>query len=56
MRCMIIRKADRNTDIDGPFAELEIRQVFEIEDFGPNFTPEMRDKDARPRARTATQS
>ena len=28
-------------------AELEIRQVFEAEDFGDNFTPELREQEAR---------
>ena len=28
-------------------AELEIRQVFEAEDFGENFTPDLREQDAR---------
>jgi hypothetical protein len=33
-------------------AEFEIRPVFEAEDFGPNFTPELREREARLRART----
>jgi hypothetical protein len=28
-------------------AELEIRQVFEMEDFGPEFTPELREQEKR---------
>ena len=33
--------------------EIEIRQVFETEDFGAALTPEMRDKEERMRAHTA---
>ncbi len=38
-----------------PFGEgvaLELRQVFEIEDFGPEFTPELREQESRLRAQT----
>lgn len=38
-------------DGDGEL-ELEIRQVFEAEDFGPEFTPEMREHEERMRAQT----
>jgi hypothetical protein len=31
-------------------AEIEIRQVFEAEDFGPAFTPELREQEERLRA------
>src|SRR2546428_5596022 len=34
--------------------EVEIRQVFETEDFGDNMTPEMRKQEERIRAQTAT--
>ena len=34
-------------------AEIEIRQVFEAEDFGPAFTPELREQEERLRARMA---
>jgi hypothetical protein len=34
-------------------AELEIRQVFEDADFGDEFTPELREREARMRAATA---
>jgi hypothetical protein len=34
-------------------SELEIRQVFEAEDFGPEFTPELREQEARQRAQMA---
>jgi hypothetical protein len=41
----------------GPFGdgevEIEIRQIFEAEDFGDNFTPELREQEERLRARTA---
>jgi hypothetical protein len=33
--------------------ELELRQVFEAEDFGPEFTPELREQEERLRAQTA---
>jgi hypothetical protein len=36
----------------GAESEIEIRQVFEAEDFGPAFTPELREQEARLRART----
>jgi hypothetical protein len=32
--------------------EIEIRQVFEAEDFGPEFTPELREQEARQRAQS----
>ena len=32
--------------------EIEIRQVFEAEDFGPELTPELREQEARLRAQT----
>jgi hypothetical protein len=34
-------------------AEVEIRQVFEAEDFGPAFTPELREQEDRQRAQIA---
>jgi len=34
-------------------AEIEIRQVFEAEDFGPEFTPELRQQEERLRAQAA---
>jgi hypothetical protein len=34
-------------------AEIEIRQVFEAEDFGPEFTPELREQEERLRAQLA---
>lgn len=37
----------------GTEAEIEIRQVFENEDFGPEFTPELREQEERLRAQTA---
>jgi len=33
-------------------AEIEIRQVFEAEDFGPEFTPELREQEERRRAQS----
>ena len=37
--------------MEGP-SEIEIRQVFAAEDFGEQFTPELREQDARLRAQT----
>jgi hypothetical protein len=34
-------------------SEIEIRQVFEAEDFGPEFTPELREQEDRLRAEMA---
>jgi hypothetical protein len=34
----------------GAESEIEIRQVFEAEDFGPAFTPELREQEERIRA------
>jgi hypothetical protein len=34
--------------------EIEIRQIFEIEDFGPELTPELRESEERLRAELAT--
>jgi hypothetical protein len=39
----------------GSGAEVEIRQVFEAEDFGPALTPELREAEARLRAQAARQ-
>ncbi len=36
-------------------AEIEIRQVFEAEDFGPEFTPELREQEERLRAQVDAQ-
>jgi hypothetical protein len=37
----------------GAESEIEIRQVFEAEDFGPAFTPELREQEERLRAQVA---
>ena len=37
--------------MDGP-SEIEIRQVFEVDDFGDELTPELREQDERLRAQT----
>jgi hypothetical protein len=37
--------------MSGEEAELEIRQVFEAEDFGPEFSPELRENEERLRAK-----
>ena len=39
----------------GTESEVEIRQVFEAEDFGPEFTPELREQEERLRAQAAAQ-
>jgi hypothetical protein len=36
-------------------SEIEIRQVFEPEDFGPEFTPELREQEERQRKQMARQ-
>jgi hypothetical protein len=38
---------------EGPESEIEIRQVFEAEDFGEALTPELREQEERIRAQTA---
>jgi hypothetical protein len=43
--------ARRCPNPNGEEAELEIRQVFEAEDFGDAFTPELREQEARLRER-----
>jgi hypothetical protein len=40
----------------GEEAELEIRQVFEAEDFGAEFTPELREQEERIREQAAKNS
>lgn len=35
-------------------SEIEIRQVFEAEDFGAEFTPELREQEERQRAKIAS--
>jgi hypothetical protein len=42
-----------NPSVDGKEGELEIRQVFEAEDFGAEFTPELREQEERLRAQVA---
>lgn len=37
----------------GGGVEIEIRQVFEADDFGPNLTPELREQEARLRAQAS---
>ena len=37
----------------GEASEIEIRQIFEAEDFGSEFTPELREQEARLRAESA---
>ncbi len=37
----------------GGGVELEIRPIFEMDDFGPEFTPELREQEERLRAQVA---
>jgi len=41
---------------DAPDGEIEIRQVFEMEDFGAEFTPELREQEERLRAQIDNQA
>lgn len=43
MKVMVIVKATKNSEA----GVLEIRPIFEVEDFGANLTPEIRDRVAR---------
>jgi hypothetical protein len=66
MRFMLIVKADKDSEAGilpsqellkrAPFQEavVEIRQVFEADDFGPAFTPELREAEERLRAKVST--
>jgi hypothetical protein len=45
----------RVPSVPGEESEIEIRQVFEAEDFGDELTPELREQDARLRAQSAGQ-
>jgi hypothetical protein len=42
-----IEWAKRIPNPQGDMGEIEIRQVFEAEDFGPEFTPELREQEER---------
>ena len=46
----------RTPNPTGEEGEIEIRQVFEAEDFGDEFTPEMRDQEERLRSQIAQQT
>ena len=50
-----IEWAKRCPNPTGHESELEIRQVFEAEDFGADFTPELREQEERLRAQIAAQ-
>lgn len=43
----VIEWLARSPFAKGEEAELEIRQIFEAEDFGPEFTPELREQEER---------
>jgi len=47
-----IEWAKRIPNPDGAEAEVELRPVFEAEDFGTEFTPELREQEARLRAQS----
>ncbi len=47
--------ARRIPSTPGEESEIEIRQVFEVADFGDELTPELREQDARLRAQSAEQ-
>jgi hypothetical protein len=40
----VVKRCPKPTGADG---EIEIRQVFEMEDFGAEFTPELREQEKR---------
>jgi hypothetical protein len=44
----------RIPSVDGAPAEVELRPILEAEDFGPEFTPELREQEERLRARAET--
>ena len=46
----------RIPDLDGEDSEVEIRQVFEADDFGEAYTPELREQEQRLRAEVAGRS
>jgi hypothetical protein len=50
-----IEWAKRIPNPTGEEGEIEIRQVFEAEDFGAEFTPELREQEERVRAQVAAQ-
>ncbi|HEX5595490.1 MAG TPA: YciI family protein [Micromonosporaceae bacterium] len=50
-----IEWARRIPNPEGEHSEVEIRPVFEAEDFGEAFTPELREQDERLRAQVAAQ-
>jgi hypothetical protein len=45
-----------NPAVDGKEGEIEIRQIFEAEDFGAEFTPELRAQEERMREQVAKKS
>jgi hypothetical protein len=51
-----IEWAKRIPNPTGDEGEVEIRQVFEADDFGDEFTPELREQEERVRAQAATKS
>lgn len=51
MRFMILIKADHNSE-----SEIEIRQIFEPEDFGEALTPELRAQEERLRVQVSEQA
>ena len=64
MRVMVIIKANEDSEAGvmpseklltemGKFAEIEIRPIFETEDFGAELTPELREQEDHVRAKAA---
>ena len=51
-----IEWAKRCPNPTGDESQLEIRQIFEAEDFGPEFTPELREQEDRLRAQVASKA
>ena len=58
MRFMILLKADKTTEAgvlpsEKQLAEIEVRRVYEAEDFGAEFTAELREAEERLRMQIA---
>jgi len=49
-----VKRCPSPPDESGPEFEIEIRQVFEMEDFGAEFTPELREQETRLRDEIAS--
>jgi hypothetical protein len=51
-----VKRIPKPAGADQGEGEIEIRQVFEMEDFGKSLTPELKEKEERLRAQAAAQS